>query len=370
MKIYLDNNATTQIDPLVEKVLFDTLHLGPLNASSIHSYGNKAKNILTKSRRQIADYLLVAPQEIIFTSCATESLNGVLFGLNPKSILTSSIEHSAIYNTCKYLEQLGVKVTYLNPTPGGAIDPLDVQKALENQHYDLAIFGGANSETGVLNDYPAICSICAQFPVFCMIDTVQLMGKEPFEIVDGMDACCFSAHKFHGPCGIGFTYLKNSTQIKPFLIGGGQEYERRAGTQSIPLIASMAQAVEIAITQIQKNKNHMQKLKTKLQTHLLKNPNVVENSKKKTLCNTLNLFFKECDGDALLLNLDLQGICASLGSACSSGSLEPSRVLLNMGFSKQRALASLRFSLSRFTTEDEIDQTIQIVDQMNSSLHS
>ena len=359
-KIYLDNNATTSIDPRVKTVLLEVLDMGPLNASSVHFYGNVAKTRLIEARRHIAETLDVHPQEIILTSGATEAINGILLGFHAKTILTSTIEHSAIYKTCQYLETLGVDVIYLKPTSEGHIDPKEVQKALE-KGVDLAVFGAANSETGVLNDIETIAKLCQEHSTFCLVDGAQLMGKEKVVIYKGCDAICFSAHKFHGPCGVGFCYLNRKTKLKPFLIGGGQEYTRRSGTQSLPLICAMEKAIDIAQSEIEKNKKQMQNLRDQFESTLLIHPCVQKNGSLNRLCNTTHLFFDHIDGEGLLFNLDIEGVCASLGSACSSGALEPSRVLLEMGYNQVRALSSLRFSLSRFTTEKEIKQALRII---------
>ncbi|NGX30762.1 MAG: Cysteine desulfurase IscS [Chlamydiae bacterium] len=367
--IYLDNNATTLIDSRVKAVLLEVLEMGPLNASSVHFYGQMAKTRLIEARRHIAQMLDVHPQEIIFTSGATEALNGILLGFRAKTILTSTIEHSAVHKTCQYLETLGVDVIYLKPTSEGNIDPKEVEKALE-KGVDLAVFGAANSETGVLNDIESIAKLCQEHSTFCFVDGAQLMGKEKVIIYPGCDAICFSAHKFHGPCGVGFCYLNRKAKLKPFLIGGGQEYARRSGTQSLPLICALEKAVDIAQSEIEKNKKQMQNLRDQLEDSLLSNPCIQRNGSKLRLCNTTNLFFDHVDGEGLLFNLDMEGVCASLGSACSSGALEPSRVLLEMGYNQARALSSLRFSLSRFTTEEEIKKSVGVIQSHISKISS
>jgi cysteine desulfurase len=364
-KIYLDNNATTFLDPSVVSVMVDHLQRQIGNPSSVHSYGQEARNLITKARRQIASYLGTKPHEIIFTSGGTEALNMCIkgfFGNNTQGhVITSSVEHSAVYQTTKYLESQGSDVSFLSPGLLGCITPEAVKAAIRPSTR-LIILMAVNNETGVKTDIEAIAEIALEHHIPFIVDGVALLGKEVFNIPKGVSALCFSAHKLHGPTGIGLAFIRNHLKLQPLISGGPQEYGRRGGTENIPAILGFSQAISLLKTELPMASKKMAMLRDHLENSLLSNlSDVIVNGKGQRVVNTSNLSFLGIEGESLLMKLDLYGIAVSHGSACSSGALEPSRVLLNMGIDPKIASTSVRFSLSRFTTREEIDLCIEAV---------
>ncbi|MBA3238159.1 MAG: cysteine desulfurase [Parachlamydiaceae bacterium] len=364
-KIYLDNNATTAMDPRVLEAVVRDLQETVGNPSSIHSFGQQARQKLTKARQIIATNLGVKPQEIVFTSGGSEGANYILRGLftpqSPGHIITSSVEHSCIYKTVQYLETLGSPATFLSPGALGAITPEAVQQALKHSTKLIALTA-VNNETGVKTDVEAIAALAVQAKVPFLVDGVALLGKESFIIPQGVSAMIFSGHKVHAPKGIGFVFVRSSLKLQPLLIGGEQEFGRRAGSENLSGIAGLAEAVRLLKEEVPKAQERMEALRYHLENSLLARlPNVKINGLGTRICNTSNLCFFGVEGETLLTALDLAGIAVSHGSACASGALEPSRVLINMGISPSEAASSLRFSLSRQTTKDEIDHCIEIV---------
>lgn len=363
-RIYLDNNATTQLDPFVIEAMIKDLQYGPSNPSSVHSFGQDAKARLTKYRRSIAEFLKVKPTEIIFTSGGTEGINNILRGLPIKSghVITSSVEHSSVFNTFKAMS--GYDIAFLNPGLFGAISPEDVKKALKPNTCFIAIMA-VNNETGVKTDLNGIAEIAYSQKIPLFVDGVSLLGKEPFMIPDGVSAMSFSAHKFHGPQGVGFVFVRNGFKLKPLLTGGLQEFGRRAGTENLSGIAGMAAAVEVLKNDFIQISARMESLRDRLEKGIfLELDKVFVNGEGPRVVNTSNLAFGGVEGESLLACLDLEGIVVSHGSACSSGALEPSRILLNMGIPTERARSSIRISLSRLTTEEEIDRSIETITQV------
>jgi cysteine desulfurase len=275
-------------------------------------------------------------------------------------IITSSVEHAACYNTVKALEKAGCRVTYLDPGPVGAVTPEAVKK---NITYDTRLISlmAVNNETGVKTDIEAIAQIAQERGIPFIVDGVALLGKERFIIPDGVTAMAFSGHKIHAPKGVGFAFVRKSLKLIPYLTGGPQEAGRRAGTEDLLAICGLGRAVELLQTQLDSSITEMQRLRDHFEKSLLALGNVVINGDGPRVCNTSNLAFLGLEGEALLMKLDLEGVAASHGSACTTGALEPSRILLNMGFSQDRAAASLRFSLSRYTTQEEIDRAIHLI---------
>ncbi len=367
--IYLDNNATTNLAKEVEESMRDILL--PLNPSSIHFYGRKAKNLLTAARSKIASFLKVKPDELIFTSSGTESVNTAIKGIisnYPKShIITSDIDHACVYNTVWELKNKGQEISYLKVGSYGALKPHQIQEAIK-ENTKLIILSYVNSETGVVTDVEKIAEIAQNHNIDLVVDAVAILGKELFTIPNGVSAMCFSSHKIHGPKGIGLLYLKKGANFTPILTGGPQEYEKRAGTENITGILGFAKAVELIEKKLPKATKHMQNLRSHFEKNLKqKLPDIIINGKGPRICNTSNICFKNIDAEAMLIKLDQNKICASHGSACSSGSLSPSRVLLNMGINPKSARSSIRFSFSRYNTKKEIDRAIdQIIKIVNS----
>lgn len=372
--IYLDNNSTTPLDPRILNAMIADWQGAFGNPSSIHSFGQEVRNRLTKARRSIASYLQVKPNEIIFTSSGTESSNMVIKGIFEEKpsghIITSTVEHSCVYSTIRYLERLGCSVTYLSPGLDGAVTAEDVQNAIRSDTRLIALMA-VNNETGVKTDFEKIAQIAFEKGIPFFVDGVALLGKEPFYLPKGVSAMSFSAHKLHGPKGIGACYIKSQLKLNPLLLGGGQEYERRGGTENIFGIIGFAEAFHILENELLESSRRMAVLRDRLekgiQSYL---PDVIVNGIGPRVVNTSNLSFLGVDGESLLMNLDLSGVAVSHGSACSSGAIEPSRILLNMGISPDRAKRAIRFSLSRFTTQEEIDRTIEIVVDLVKKMRS
>jgi cysteine desulfurase len=365
-RIYLDNNATTGVDPRVLEAMLIDLSPTPANPSSVHYFGQEARNRLAKARQTIAEFLQVKPTEILFTSGGTESLNMMLRGIlqSPGHIISSNIEHSALFNTIDHLREKGSEVSYLPTGPSGRVNPQDVYESLRKDTRVIAL-GAVNSETGVKNDIESIAKIAQDAKVPFIVDGVALLGKELFTIPEGVSAMAFSGHKLHAPKGIGFCYLRSSLKFPSLLTGGDQEFSKRAGTENLSGILGLAKAVELLKTELPSATQRIQSLRDHLEAGLKqKIGNVLVNGTGPRICNTSNLAFPDIDGESLLIQLDLTGIAVSHGSACSSGALEPSRVLLNMGLNKKLAASSLRFSLSRWTTKEEIDRTIDTVSSL------
>lgn len=365
--INLDNNATTQLDPNVLTAVLEELtqHYG--NPSSAHTLGQESKSRLSKARQTIASYLNVRPSEIVFTSGGTESLNMIIQGIKGP-IITSTVEHSAVYATVKYMESIGSPVTYLTPGLWGAITP-EALKDVIHPNTALIALMAVNNETGVKSDIESIASIAAEAGVPLLVDGVALLGKETFTLPAGVSAMAFSGHKLHAPKGIGFAFIRSTFRPRPLLYGGEQEQGRRGGTENIAGIIGLAEAVKILSKELPEGTLKMTSLRDKLESALISSlPHVTINGQGPRICNTTNLSFGGIEGETLLAALDLENIAVSHGSACSSGALEPSRILLNMGISRENARASIRFSLSRFTTEQEIDYCIATVIRLVTKL--
>lgn len=358
--IYLDNNATTPLDPRVKETMLQEMEQLVGNPSSVHAFGQAAKGRLTKARRTIADCLKVKPHEILFTSGATEGINMVMRGLCQKGdhLITSTVEHPCTYETAKYLESIGVEVTYLSALLQGCVDIEELRSAIRPNTRLIALLS-ANNETGVKNDIEAIAQIAERHKIYFLVDAVAHFGKEPFSIPAGVSALCVTGHKIHAPHGIGFTFLRHKVKLRPFILGGAQEFQKRGGTENLLGAVALAEAVRLisatSTTHTLHLRNHFeQALMSQLEE-------VTLNGLGPRVSNTSNLCFHGIDGESLLAHLDQAGVAASHGSACSAGALEPSRVLLQMGLSREAAASSIRFSFSRMTTECEVDRAIAII---------
>ena len=358
-RIYLDNNATTPLDPSVLYAMIEELSAPPRNPSSFHSFGQEGKKVLADARATIAKFLDVKTSEILFTSGGTEGINLLIRGLisdPPSHIIASPIDHAAVYNTLRDIE---AKITYLPIGSYGAPKVSDLQKALR-PNTKLIILSAANSETGVKLDIEKFAAVAKTANVPLVLDAVALLGKEPLTIPDGVAAMVFSAHKFHGPKGVGFAFVRSNLKLRPLLTGGGQEKTLRSGTENLPGIVGMAHA--LSILDEDRAYAHMESLREYFESTLLETiPDIEINGEGPRLANTSNIFFPGIDGESLLISLDMHKIAAAHASACASGALEPSRVLLNMGYSKERAASSLRFSFSRFTTLEEVQKATEVI---------
>lgn len=376
-RIYLDNNATTAIDARVLESMLTELSYIPSNPSASHYFGQTAKQRLNGARETIASFLRVKPHEIIFTSGGTESMNmlirGALHDDLSGHILSTNVEHSSVYNTLLRLTRIPnshIDVSFLPAGLWGAVHPDAFQAALR-KNTRLIVLSAVNSETGVKHDIEAIADIAYKAHIPLIIDGVALLGKELFILPQGVSAMGFSSHKFHGPKGTGFSFIRSSFKIDPLLLGGDQEFGMRAGTENLAGIIGMAKAIELLQTELPSATHRMAFLRDRLESGLLVRTNpVIVNGMGPRIANTCNLAFPDASGEDLLIALDMAGIAVSHGSACTSGALEPSRILTNMGIPYPIARSAIRFSLSRNTTEDEIDACIEHVSNIVSRLRS
>jgi cysteine desulfurase len=367
-KIYLDNNATTGIDLRVLEAMQEVLSPIPLNPSSAHQLGREAKQYLIRSRDTVAHYLGVRPQEVIFTSGATESLNFLIRGfyaLHPGShIISSNVEHPAVRLTLADLERLGARVTYLPVGLWGAPRPEDVEAAITDKTRLISLMA-VNNITGVKTDIKAIAAIADKHQIPFVVDAVQLLGKETFHIPRGISGIAFSGHKIHGPQGISACILRSPHKLPLLITGGPQEHGKRGGTENLPAIVGFAKAIELLSLELPAATERMQKLRDHLIEGISRmTGNIVVHGQGPRICNTAHIGFPGIDGETLLLKLDLAGIIASHGSACTSGGLEISPILLEMGIPPSLAKSSLRFSLSRWTTHEEIDAALSVLSDL------
>lgn len=367
--IYLDNNATTMIDPKVVEAMmpYFTTYYG--NPSSQHGFGVPVEKAIERAREQVADLIGAEhPDEIIFTSCASESDNAALWTSlwtqkNKDEIVTTKLEHPAIIDTCSFLEARGVKVKYLSADSKGDLNA-DEFASLLTDKTALASIMWANNETGNIYDIPTLSQIAADRGIVFHSDAVQAVGKIPVDVKNtAVRMLSFSGHKLHAPKGIGALYVRRGTRFLPYLHGGHQERGRRAGTENVPYIVGLGVACELAKAHLNELDTRVRALRDKLEQGIVATvPEVIVmgDSTHRTP-NTVNIGFKFVEGEAILLMLNEYGIAASSGSACSSESLEPSHVMQAMGIPFSAAHGTIRFSLSRFTTESEIDKTLEVL---------
>lgn len=367
-RVYLDNNASTFVDPLVIDRIKNALYSYPGNPSSSHQYGREARRLLIESRETIASYLKVRPKEILFTSGGTEGANMILRGiaqLEKGHLITSNLEHACVYALLPFIKACGWEVTVLSPGLKGAVCVEEVRSAIRSNTKLIALMA-VNNETGIKTNIQEISQLAEENQISFFVDGVALFGKETFKIPSGVSAMSFSGHKFHAPKGCGFIYIKSSLKLQPLLLGGEQEYNRRGGTENLADIAGMAEAVKILSHNLPKASQKMLALRNYFESSLINSfgERICINGEGERICNTVNIAFKGVDGETLLTTLDMAGVSASHGSACASGALEPSRILLNMGIPLERARESIRFSISRFTTQDDMDYALQILNAL------
>jgi cysteine desulfurase len=363
-RIYLDNNATTFLDPRVAEAIRDVLSQPVGNPSSPHAFGQAMKSLLSEARRGVAEYLKVKQDQIVFTSGGSEgavlALQGLFLSKQPGHIITSNIEHACVYEILERLRNDGAEVSYLPTGLKGAINVEDVAKAIRPETKLITIMG-ANNETGVINDIEAIAKLAEQHSIPFVVDGVALLGKENFSLPRGVTAMFFSGHKIHAPQGVGFVMSKK--KLKSHILGGSQEFGMRGGTENMLGIVGLAKAISLLRSEQPARIAHMRRLRDHFEQALLKLPGVRVNGTSLRVSNTSNLAFEGIDGETLLIALDQAGVAASLGSACSSGAIETSRVLLQMGIPLARARSSLRFSFSSLNTMEEVEAAIAIITQ-------
>ena len=362
--IYLDNAATTAVRPEVLETMLPwfTEHYG--NPSSIHKAGRDAKMAVEAARKQVAAAIGAQPQEIYFTGGGSESDNWALRGLadvtDKKHIITSAIEHHAILHTCEYLEKKGYRVTYLPVDEYGRVDPEDVKNAIADDTFLITIMT-ANNEIGTIQPIAEIGAIAKAAGVTFHTDAVQAVGAIPVDVKTmNVDMLSMSAHKFNGPKGIGALYIRKGLRISPFIFGGAQERKMRAGTENLASIVGFGKAIELAVENIPAHAKHLARLRDMLIDGVLKTiPDVRLNGHPvDRLPNNFNMCFRYIEGESLLMRLDLAGVEGSSGSACTSGSLDPSHVLLAIGLPHEIAHGSLRLTLGLDTTEEDIQYVL------------
>lgn len=365
--IYLDNNATTKVDPAVIEAILPYLGEYYGNPSSMHSFGGQVGKALKTAREQVAALFGAEPSEVIFTSCGTEGNNTAIraaLAAQPdrRHIITTQVEHACVLNLCKQLEKQGYTVTYLSVDAEGLIDVMELEAAITG-NTALVTTMYANNETGVVFPIEQVGAIAKEYGATFHVDAVQVAGKLPLDMKNStVDLMTISGHKLHAPKGVGALYVRRGFRFRPLLIGGHQERGRRAGTENVPGIIGLGKAAEIANFEL-KYLGREARLRDRLEQGLLSS---IENCQvnghsTKRLPNTTNIGFKYIEGEAILFSLNQYGICASSGSACTSGSLEPSHVLQAMGLPYTILHGSIRFSLSRFTTEAEVDRVLEVM---------
>jgi cysteine desulfurase len=371
MRIYLDYNATTPVDPAVLDAMLPYFAENFGNASSIHSPGQRARGAVDGARASVAGFLGAKSSEIVFTSGGTESDNLALFGVvaasqdSRKHIITTAIEHHAVLNAAQALENLGAEVTYIPVGREGTVDPDDIRRALKPETVLISVMH-ANNELGTIQPIEEIGRIAATADVLFHCDAVQAAGKLPLDVNRlGVDLLSISAHKIYGPKGVGALYVRSGTPLEPQFYGGHHERDRRPGTENVPGIVGLGKAAELARKNLQADCARITTLRNRLEDALLAacGDARVNGNRAQRVWNTSNISFHAAGGEALVIALDLQGIACSTGAACSSGAVGPSHVLLAIGLSPDEARSSLRLSLGRMTTAEEIDQAIAAIPQ-------
>ena len=372
-RVYFDNNAST---PVLSEV-FDAMrpyfgeHFG--NASSIHHHGQDTRAAVERARESLATLVGCRPSEIVFTSGGTEGDNLAIFGLarSGDHVISSTIEHHAVLNACKHLEEMGCEVTYIPVNGRGQVDPDDVRRALRANTRLITIMI-ANNETGVLQPVEEIGKIAAEADVYFHTDGVQAAGKVPLDVNRiGCDLLSISGHKMHAPQGVGALYVRKGTLLQPMLYGGRHERSRRAGTENVPGIVALGKAAELAQETFQRGDDKtMAASRDRIQQTILENVEAtgLNGEGAARVPNTTNIYFEYIEGEALVIALDLKGLAVSTGAACSSGAIEPSHVLTAMGLRPDRARASIRFSLGKQNTPEEVDFALDLVPQTVSRL--
>jgi len=373
--IYMDNNATTKVADEVREEMIPFLSELYGNPSSMHSFGGQVGHKIAKARQQVASLLGCSPDEIIFTSCGTESDNAAVKGAliaagNKTKIITSRVEHPAVLGTCRDLEHHGYNIVEVAVDKYGRLDLEQLGRSIDDDTALVSIMY-ANNETGVIFPIEKIADMVKSKGCIFHTDAVQAVGKIPLDLSkSNIDMLSLSGHKLHAPKGIGVMYVRKGTRLAPFMVGGHQESGKRAGTENVPSIVGLGKACELAGEYMEEENTRVKAMRDALEKGILANSpdSFVNGDTKNRLPNTSNISFEYIEGEAILLMLNKYGICASSGSACTSGSLEPSHVLRAMGVPFTAAHGSIRFSLSRYNTMDEVtfvaEKMPEIVNQL------
>ena len=367
-RIYLDNSATTRVDARVLEAMLPFLQDNFGNASSIHTFGQDARAAVETARREVAEILGADTREVIFTSGGTESDNAALWGIYRSGyragnhVITTRIEHPAVLATCKALQAAGAEITFLPVDAGGRVEPSAVAAAITDRTILISIMH-ANNETGVIQPIEEISALARERGIVLHSDAVQSVGKIPIDVRRlGVDLLSLSGHKFHAPKGVGVLYARKRVKFAPFMTGGSHERKRRAGTENVPGIVALGAAARLALTRLGEMGTRIAALRDKIESSVRSRlPGVRVNGAEPRLPNISNLSFERLEGEAAVIAMDLEGVAVSTGSACSSGSLEPSHVLAAMGLRQDAVQGSLRFSLSCDNTGEEIDCTLDLL---------
>jgi cysteine desulfurase len=370
-RIYLDYAATTPVDPRVRAAMEPYFSEVFGNPSSIHSFGQQALAAVEDARKSVAALLGADTREIVFTSGGTEADNTAILGacraLRPKGgrVVTTQFEHHAVLHTCRFLESQGYAVTYVPPGRDGIVSPDDIRKAMTSDTV-LVTAMHANNEIGTLQPLREIGTAAREKGVLFHTDAVQTFGHLPVRVDEiQADLLSLSGHKLYGPKGVGALYIRGGTPLNPLMHGGGQEKNRRSSTHNVPGIAGLGKASELAASEMEEERVRLITLRNRLFDNLKRNLDgmLLNGHPDLRLPNNLNLSMDGVEGESLLMRLDLEGVAVSSGSACSSGSDEPSHVLLSIGLSKEQARGSVRITMGRFTTEEEVDRTADVLIQ-------
>lgn len=377
-KVYLDNAATTALSPKVLEKMMPYLTDIYGNASSPHSFGQNARIGVEHAREQVARAINADPSEIVFTGCGTESDNTVLFGVAERyakkgdHIITTNVEHHAILHSCAALEKKGIKVTYLPVDKDGLVTPEQVRDAITDKTILVSVMF-ANNEVGTIMPIPEIAAVCHEKGVLFHTDAVQAAGHIPIDVkAMGIDMLSISGHKFHGPKGVGVLYERKGIRLPSYIIGGEQEKGRRAGTENVAGIVGLGEALELAVTNMSETSARMTRMRDRLIEGIEATiPEVKLNGHRtKRLPNNVNFSIKYIEGESILLMLDMAGIAASSGSACTSGSLDPSHVLLALGLTHEVAHSSVRMTLGDDTTDEDIDYVLETLPKVAHRLRA
>jgi cysteine desulfurase len=363
---YFDNNATTKVAPEVVEAMLPFLSEQYGNPSSAYQFGKYAGEQVKTAREKVAAMINADPREVIFTSCGTESNNSAIHSAlvthpGKRHVLTTAVEHSANIKFCEFLEKRGYEVTFLPVESDGAIDVHLLEKSIRPDTAIVSVMW-ANNETGVVFPIEEIAAICRSKGVLFHTDAVQMPGKVKIDVVElGVDFLSLSAHKLHAPKGIGLLYVKRRTKYQPYVIGGGQEQGRRGGTENVASMVAFGRAAELAVASLNDENTRVRALRDRMEKGILsKIPDSVRNGDATSrLPNTSNIAFDFVEAESVLALLDQAGICASSGSACTTGSLDPSHVLVAMGLTPARARGSIRFSLGIYSTDAEVDYLLE-----------
>ena len=377
-KVYLDNAATTALSPKVLEKMMPYLTDIYGNASSPHSFGQTARIGVEHAREQVARAINADPSEIVFTGCGTESDNTVLFGVAERyakkgdHIITTNVEHHAILHSCAALEKKGIKVTYLPVDKDGLVTPEQVRDAITDKTILVSVMF-ANNEVGTIMPIPEIAAVCHEKGVLFHTDAVQAAGHIPIDVkAMGIDMLSISGHKFHGPKGVGVLYERKGIRLPSYIIGGEQEKGRRAGTENVAGIVGLGEALELAVTNMSETSARMTRMRDRLIEGIEATiPEVKLNGHRtKRLPNNVNFSIKYIEGESILLMLDMAGIAASSGYACTSGSLDPSHVLLALGLTHEVAHGSVRMTLGDDTTDEDIDYVLETLPKVAHRLRA